>query len=176
LGEATAFKAGGAAMWALYVRVSKVDLNPENQRIELERFARERGWQYSLFVEVESTKNTRPIKEKLMNRLTRCEFEGVIIWKIDRWARSTKELMTDIADLLAANRQLIITTTPIDTTSASGRLVVAVLGAMAEFERELIRERTLAGLARARAQGKHIGRPRKHSPMKQGEGLPSEAP
>ena len=146
---------------AIYCRVSKEDQNPENQRIQLEAFARIKGWYYETFLEKESTRKTRPIKQQLMQDLRKRRFDGVLIWKLDRWARSLRELITDIDELVSKKLDFVVMTTPIDTTSASGRLFIQMLGAFAEFERDLIRERTMAGLARARARGVKLGRPRK---------------
>lgn len=146
---------------AIYVRVSRTDLNPENQRLQLVNHANNKLWQYQVFEETESTRKTRPIKEQIIQSLRNGEFDGVLIWKLDRWARSLQELIMDIDTITARNKEFIVLTQPIDTTSASGRLFMQILGAFAEFEREIIRERTMAGLDRARAQGKKLGRPRK---------------
>lgn len=146
---------------AIYVRVSKSDLNPENQRLQLVAHANNKLWQYQVFEETESTRKTRPIKEAVLNSIRRGEYDGILIWKLDRWARSLQELIMDIDTITARNKEFIVLTQPIDTTSASGRLFMQILGAFAEFEREIIRERTMAGLERARAEGKTLGRPRK---------------
>ena len=146
---------------AIYVRVSKRDMNPENQLIQLEKYAKEKGFEYTIFQEKESTRNTRPIKQEVLTKLRQREYEGVLIWKLDRWARSLQELITDINEITGKNLQFIVLTAPIDTTTASGRLFINVLGAFAEFERDIIKERTMAGLDRARALGKTLGRPKK---------------
>lgn len=151
---------------AIYVRVSKRDMNPENQLIQLEKYAKEKGFEYTIFQEKESTRNTRPIKQEVLTKLRQREYEGVLIWKLDRWARSLQELITDINEITGKNLQFIVLTAPIDTTTASGRLFINVLGAFAEFERDIIKERTMAGLDRARALGKTLGRPRKTPPVK----------
>lgn len=146
---------------AIYIRVSKRDMHPENQLIQLERHAKLKEWDYTIFEETESTRKTRPIKQQLMGDLRNGVYDGVLIWKLDRWARSLQELVMDVDELTNKGRQFIVLTAPIDTTSASGRLFLQILGAFAEFEREIIRERTIAGLERARAKGKKLGRPRK---------------
>jgi len=162
-------------MWAIYVRVSKRDMNPENQLNQLEEYARRNGWRYCIFSESESTRKTRPVKAAILARLRKREFEGVLVWKLDRWARSLAELILELDEFQAKGIQFVSMTQNIDTTTASGRLMVQILGAFAEFERELIRERTMAGLDRARARGKHIGRPKKRVLANTGEGLLSEA-
>lgn len=150
---------------AIYVRVSKIDMNPENQLIQLEKYANDKGWEYEVFEEKESTRYTRPVKENVLNMLRKREFDGVLIWKLDRWARSLQELIMNINELTGKGLQFIVLTAPIDTTNASGRLFINILGSFAEFERDIIRERTIAGLDRVRAQGKKLGRPRKTPPQ-----------
>ncbi len=145
---------------AIYIRVSRRDLNPENQKLQLLEYCKTKGHEYTVFTEIESTRKTRPIKQNILKLLREGKFDGVLIWKLDRWARSLQELITDIDQITNRNKEFIVLTQPIDTTSASGRLFMQILGAFAEFEREIIRERTIAGLDRARASGVKLGRPR----------------
>ena len=146
---------------AIYCRVSKGDLKPENQRLQLESYAIQKNWQYEIFEETESTRKTRPIKEEILSRIRKGEFDGVLIYKLDRWARSLQELIMNVTEITNRGKQFIVLTQPFDTTSSAGMLMMQILGAFAEFEREIIRERTMAGLDRARKQGKILGRPRK---------------
>lgn len=136
-------------------------MHPDNQRLQLESHAKLKGWEFEVFEERESTRETRPIKQEVLNLTRKGVFNGIIVWKLDRWARSLQELIMDINELTERGKEFIVLTQPIDTTSASGRLFMQILGAFAEFEREIIRERTFAGLERARAEGKKLGRPRK---------------
>jgi DNA invertase Pin-like site-specific DNA recombinase len=145
---------------AIYTRVSRRDLNPENQEQQLVEYCISKQYEYELFKEIESTRNTRPIKQTVLQLLREGRFNGVLIWKLDRWARSLQELITDIDEITSKNKEFIVLTQPIDTTNASGRLFLQILGAFAEFERELIRERTIAGLDRARKKGIKLGRPK----------------
>lgn len=145
----------------IYVRVSKRDLHPENQKIQLIRHAEILKRPYEVFEEIESTRKTRPVKQEVMNLLRHGGYSGVMIWKLDRWARSLQELIIDVDEIVNKGMDFIVTTQPIDTSNASGRLFLQILGAFAEFEREIIRERTIAGLDRLRAQGIKLGRPRK---------------
>ena len=151
---------------AIYVRTSKRDMNPENQIIQLKQYAKQRTWEYDVFEEQESTRKTRPIKQQLMGEVRNGRYDGILVWKLDRWARSLQELIMDIDEITNRGRQFVVMTAPIDTTNASGRLFLQILGAFAEFEREIIRERTIAGLERARANGVKLGRPRKTPPKK----------
>lgn len=153
---------------AIYIRVSRKDLHPENQRIQLVDHAKMKKWDYEIFEEIESTRKTRPIKQELLSKLRKGQFNGVLVWKLDRWARSLQELIMDINELKSKNREFIVLTQPIDTTSSSGMFMMQILGAFAEFEREMIRERTIAGLDRARAQGKKLGRPKKVKSINRG--------
>ena len=146
---------------AIYIRVSKRDLNPDNQKLQLLEYCKLKNHEYLVFEEIESTRNTRPIKEDVLKRIRAGEFDGVLVFKLDRWARSLQELIMNIEELKNRGKHFIVLTQPIDTSNSSGMLMLQILGAFAEFERELIRERTIAGLERARAQGKVLGRPRK---------------
>ena len=86
----------------------------------------------------------------------------VVIVKLDRLARSTRHLVTLVAELEALKVDLVVLDQAIDTTTPAGRLLFHMLAAIAEFERDLIRERVIAGVRRARALGKHLGRPQVH--------------
>lgn len=146
---------------AIYCRVSREDLNLENQSIKLTEYCKLKGWEYQIFEESESTRKTRPVKEKVLALVREGEFDGILVYKLDRWARSLQELIMNIEELKNRGKHFIVLTQPIDTSSASGMLMLQILGAFAEFEREMIRERTMAGLDRARAKGIKLGRPRK---------------
>lgn len=146
---------------AIYCRVSRGDLNPENQKLALIEEAKRRGWDYDIFEETESTRKTRPIKEEILKQIRLNKYDGILIYKLDRWARSLQELIMNVTEITQRGKQFIVLTQPFDTTSSAGMLMMQILGAFAEFEREIIRERTMAGLDRARQQGKKLGRPRK---------------
>jgi len=146
---------------AIYCRVSRGDLNPENQKLQLENHAKLKGWEYEVFEEIESTRKTRPIKEKILDGIRHGKFDGILIYKLDRWARSLQELIMNVTEITNRGKQFIVLTQPFDTTSSSGIFMMQILGAFAEFEREIIRERTITGLERARSKGIKLGRPRK---------------
>jgi DNA invertase Pin-like site-specific DNA recombinase len=145
---------------AIYTRVSRSDLTTENQRIALVEYAKSKSWDYVVFEETESTRKTRPIKENVLKLMREGKFDGVLVYKLDRWARSLQELIMNVKEITDRGKQFICLTQPFDTSSSSGMLMMQILGAFAEFEREIIRERTLAGLDRARSQGKKLGRPK----------------
>jgi DNA invertase Pin-like site-specific DNA recombinase len=135
-----------------YARVSTQDQNPELQLDALQRAGCE---------QVFSDKVTGVLRER--PELTAClrtlrQGDTLVVWKLDRLARSVKDLVELIHDLDCRGVGFRSLTEMIDTTSAGGRLIFHIFGALAEFERSLIRERTLAGLAAARARGRRGGR------------------
>ena len=145
---------------AIYCRVSTRDQNTENQRIELEEYARRMNYDYEVFEETESTRNTRPVKAELLARLRKKEFNGVLIWRLDRWARSLSEMILEVTEIFNKGIAFVSLKDNIDLSTSSGRLIFHIFGALAEFEREVIRERTILGLVRAKKQGKKLGRPK----------------
>lgn len=145
---------------AIYCRVSTQDQNPENQKIRLSEYADRQNWNYDIFMEKESTRKTRPIKAGVLQKLRNREYDGLLIYKLDRWARSSQELSLEIEELHNKGIAFISYSDNIDLSTASGKLQFQILSAFAEFERNLIRERTLEGLNRARKQGKLLGRPK----------------
>lgn len=146
---------------AIYARVSTDEQTTDNQTIPLRQYAERMGWEYEVFTEKESTRNTRPVQYDLYNRLLRKEFGGLVIYKFDRWARSTRELVEHMERLIEKNILVYSYTENIDLNNSMGRAMLTIISAFAQLERDLIRERTKAGLARARAWGKKLGRPRK---------------
>jgi len=146
--------------FAIYARVSRTDQILENQIRPLKEYAERMGWDYEIFTEKESTRKSRPVQWALYNRLLKKEFDGLLFYKLDRWARSLKELVTHMEALHEKGVILVSFMENIDLGTSSGKLMMQIMGSFAEFERSIIRERTMAGLDRARAQGKTLGRPR----------------
>lgn len=140
--------------FALYIRVSTKDQNPKMQRNALIEKATREGWQYAFFEEQESTRKTRPIKYHLYQRLLNKEFDGVCVWKVDRWARSTQELSREVTTLFNKGVKFISLTDNIDLSSASGTLQFNIISAFAQFERDIISERTKEGLKGKKNIGK----------------------
>lgn len=147
---------------AIYARTSKTEQILENQLTPLIQYAEREGWSYTVKVEQESTRKTRPVQDALYRELLKKEYDVLLVYKFDRWARSVKELVTHLDDFNVKGVRFISLKENVDLGTPTGRLMFQIIGAMAEFERELIRERTIAGLDRARAWGKTLGRPRKH--------------
>jgi len=147
---------------AIYLRVSRDDLELDNQRIPLIKRAEQEGWEYEVFEEKESTRKTRPIQDDLYRRALRKEFDVILVYRFDRWARSASELITHLNDFRTKGVKFISHSENIDPETSYGRAFFGFIAVMAEFERELIRERTIAGLKRAKAWGKKLGRPKKN--------------
>lgn len=149
---------------ALYARVSTADQEPANQLLPLQAFAEARGWTVTEYVDhgVSGARDRRPALDALLGTARARRVDIVVVTKLDRLARSTRHLVNVSAELQALGVDLVVTEQAIDTTTPTGRLLFHVLAAIAEFERDLIRERVVAGLRRARAQGRRLGRPRRH--------------
>lgn len=150
---------------AIYCRVSREDLNLDNQMLPLIAYCKMRGWEYEVFTEKESTRKTRPIQNKLYQEGLKGLWKGILIYKFDRWARTATELILHSQDLIKSNCPLISYSENVDPSTSYGKAFFGMLAVMAEFERDLIRERTIAGLERAKAQGKKLGRPKKNTPL-----------
>lgn len=148
---------------ALYARVSKaLEQNPDNQLIALREWSKRAGVEVEgEYVDEVSSRDTRPNKELVLKKLRLNEIDGVAFFALDRWGRSMSELVLELEEFSKTNKSLISLKEGLDLSTAAGRLMANVLAAMANFERDRIRERTMLGLARVRAQGKRLGRPKK---------------
>ena len=150
---------------ALYARVSTTDKkqDPEMQLAELRAFCLAREWQivgeYTDYCS--GAKESRPELNKLVTGASQRAFDIVLVWKLDRFARSLKHLVTAVSQFEALGISFVSLRDQIDMTTPAGRLMFQIIGAMAEFERSLIVERTRAGISRARAKGKRLGRPQR---------------
>ena len=150
-----------------YARVSRDDLHCENQRIVLAEWAVRNSFALTALnylQEEETTRKTRPIKEEALKRFRSGLNDGIVITRLDRFARSLQELVADVEHIISSNGRFVSVLNGMDfekkTYNASQQLMLNIFGAFAQFEREIIRERTLEGLARARAEGKIGGRHR----------------
>ena len=146
---------------AIYVRVSTVEQETDLQEHELKEYCERRGWNYVVYRDKgqSGAKNDRPALTAMMNDLRRRKNYVVVVWALDRLARSLKQLLTIAEECRAVGVDLVSLKQNVDTTLPAGRLTFQVLGAVAEFEREMLRERVKAGMAQARRSGKHVGRP-----------------
>lgn len=148
---------------ALYARVSTIEQRPDVQIEPLRIYAAARGFEVvGEYVDhgVSGSKTRRPALDRLLADARRRRFDAVACVKLDRLARSVHHLTAMGQELSALGVDLIVLDQAIDTTTPTGKLLFHVLGSIAEFERDLIRERTRAGLAAAKRRGARIGRPR----------------
>jgi putative DNA-invertase from lambdoid prophage Rac len=145
---------------ALYCRVSTNEQDNLNQELRLIEYAKKHSMQYHIFREVESTRKTRPVKQELLMKLRNKLYNAIIVYKLDRYARSSSELILEIKELIEKGVSFISITDNLDFSTASGKLHFQILSAFAEFERDLIRERTIEGLKRTKMQGTVLGRPK----------------
>lgn len=163
---------------AIYARVSTSNhgQNPETQLLPLREYCAARGFTVvKEYVDVASgVKESRPQLDMLLDDAKRRRFDAVLVWKLDRLGRSLKHLIGLIEDFQALGIQFISYTEGMDTTTPSGKLLFNVIGAIAGFERDLIRERVKAGLVRAKETGKKLGRPRSVSNLSQLQALKSQ--
>jgi len=146
---------------AIYVRVSTAEQDTDLQETELRQYAESRGWNCVVYRDrgQSGAKNDRPALNQMLSDLRRRKFDVIVVWKLDRLARSLKQLLTIGEECRSLGVDLVSLHQNIDTTLPAGRLTFQILGAVAEFERELLRERVKAGMAQARRIGKHVGRP-----------------
>jgi DNA invertase Pin-like site-specific DNA recombinase len=147
----------------VYCRVSRDEQDPGLQVREVRTYVRRRGWKASEYVDHgwSGALDARPELDRLMRDVRRGLFSVVVVWKFDRFARSVRHLVLALDEFRALDVGFVSITEAIDTATPLGRAMFTIVGAIAEFERELIRERVRAGLARARAEGKRLGRPRR---------------
>jgi DNA invertase Pin-like site-specific DNA recombinase len=149
----------------LYLRVSTLDQTTANQEHELRDVAERAGWQVTKVykdhgISGAKGRDKRPAFDALHKAAARREFELVMAWSVDRLGRSLKDLVNFLDELRALNVDLFLKTQGIDTTSPSGKAMFGMLSVFADFERSIIQERVRAGLARAKRQGKVLGRPK----------------
>jgi DNA invertase Pin-like site-specific DNA recombinase len=146
---------------AIYVRVSTAEQDTGLQETELREYVESRGWSCIVYRDQgqSGAKNDRPGLTALLNDLRRRKTDVVVVWALDRLARSLKHLLTIAEECRLLGVDLVSLRQNIDTTLPAGRLTFAVLGAVAEFEREMLRERVKSGMAQARRAGKRVGRP-----------------
>ena len=149
----------------IYARVSTTDQSAEMQVRELREYATRRGWTISAeYVDTgwSGAKASRPELDRLMRDAALHRFDAALVWKLDRFGRSVKNCVEGIERLKSAGIRFIAVSQSIDTdeNNPTSRLMLHVLAAVAEFEREMIRERVCAGIKNARRNGTQLGRKR----------------
>ncbi len=149
---------------AIYARVSTQEQDPGLQLEELKRYVQDRERTiYQEYVDKgqSGAKDSRPELNKLMADAKRRRFDVVLVWKFDRFARSVKHLVNSLYEFKALGIDFVSLTEGIDTSTPLGEAMFSIIGAMAQLERDLIRERVTAGMRRAREKGKALGRPKR---------------
>lgn len=148
---------------AIYVRVSTKDQTTLNQELILKEYCKRHEYKiYKIYRDegVSGSKTSRRGLDLMLQDMRQKYFDVVIVWKLDRLGRSVQHLLQILEELKNKKVRLICTDMNIDTHSPQGKFFFTVIGAFAELEREIIRERINAGLSRARKQGKRLGRPK----------------
>lgn len=147
---------------AIYLRVSTSDQSTAMQRADLERFAASKAWEPMFFEDegVSGSKEKRPGLDALMDGARKRKFDVVLVWRFDRFARSSRHLVSALEEFRSLGINFVSYNENIDTSTPMGMAMFTIISAMAQLERDIIRERVKAGVNAARAKGKHLGRPR----------------
>jgi putative DNA-invertase from lambdoid prophage Rac len=145
----------------LYARVSTHDQQTLSLQMRAMReYAAKRGWTIVVQIkEVGSGAAERELRENLLAAARRREIDVVLVWRLDRWGRSLVDLVVTLKELAELGVSFVSLTEALDLTTPTGRAMAGLLSVFAEFEHEILRERIRAGIAEARSQGKHLGRP-----------------
>ncbi len=146
----------------LYMRVSTKDQSCDMQLSDLERYSKERGFKvFKVYRDngVSGTKESRPALSELMNDAKKRKFDVVLVWRFDRFARSTKHLVNALYEFRNLGIDFISYQENIDTSSPLGQAIFTIISAMATLERDIIAERVRGGLRKAKANGVKLGRP-----------------
>ena len=150
---------------AVYARVSTRDQSTESQLLDLRRYVKQRNWDsYREYCDhgISGTKDSRPALNALMEDARKRRFDLVLVWRFDRFARSTKHLILALEEFRHLGIGFVSYQENIDTSSPLGSAIFTIISAVAQLERDIIAERVKAGLRRARQNGKRLGRPRAH--------------
>src|SRR3984957_20447454 len=149
---------------AIYARVSTHNgQNPEMQLDELRAYCKKRGWDVAgEFVDkgISGDKEHRPALDRLLSLCRKRSMDAVVVYRYDRFARSLRQLVNALEEFRALRIDFVSLHEGVDTSTPNGRLVFGIFASIAEFERELIRDRVRSGIAMARSKGKTLGRPR----------------
>ncbi len=147
---------------AIYARVSTNEQSTEPQLLDLRRYADQRGWDvYQVYDDkgISGTRNSRPALDDLMNDARKRRFDVVLVWRFDRFARSTKHLVLALEEFKNLGIDFVSYQENIDTSSPLGAAIFTIIGAVAQLERDIIAERVKGGLRRAKSNGTKLGRP-----------------
>jgi DNA invertase Pin-like site-specific DNA recombinase len=150
---------------AIYARVSTLNhgQDPQLQLREVREYCDRRGWTIAgeyVDVGISGSKEKRPELDKLLADARRRRFDAVVVYRYDRFARSLRHLVNALEEFRSLGIEFVSIHEGVDTSTPNGRLIFGIFASIAEFERELIRDRVKAGLRNARAKGKRLGRPK----------------
>ena len=149
---------------AIYARVSTHNgQNPEMQLNEVREYCRRRGWKiFGEYVDegISGSKEHRPALDRLLSDCHKRLVDAVVVYRYDRFARSLRQLVNALDEFRALGIDFVSLHEGVDTSTPNGRLVFGIFATIAEFERELIRDRVRSGLALAKSRGRRLGRPR----------------
>lgn len=148
---------------AIYVRVSTKKQSVDMQLKDLEAYAQARGWTYKIYHDqgISGSKTKRPALDSMLDAVRKRQHDVVLVWRFDRFARSSQFLVSAINEFKNLDVQFISYQENIDTGTAMGQAMFSIIAAMAQLERDIIRERVQAGVETAREKGKKLGRKRK---------------
>lgn len=147
---------------AIYARVSTDRQTVDMQIHELKEYVKRRGWNlYREFIDqgYSGSDTKRPAFQEMMNEAKKRKFDVLLVWKLDRLSRSMKDLVMVLNELGGLGIDFVSYDNNLDTSTPTGKLVFHVIGAVAEFEKDIIKERVKAGLENAKRKGKKLGRP-----------------
>jgi DNA invertase Pin-like site-specific DNA recombinase len=146
----------------IYLRVSQVDQTTDNQRIDLERVVEQRGWQIAeVYLDhgVSGKRDNRPALDRLRKDASRGKLDVVAAWSVDRLGRSLAHVVNLLAELTEEKVAVYLHQQQVDSTTTAGKAMLGMCAVFAEFEWNSTSDRIKAGIARARKEGKRIGRP-----------------
>ena len=145
---------------AIYARVSTTDQSTDPQLLDLRKYVSDRGWKiYGEYIDegISGTKDSRPALDELMDDARKRRFDMVLVWRFDRFARSTRHLIVALEEFKNLGIDFVSHQENIDTSSPLGSAIFTIISAVAQLERDIIAERVKAGLRRAVANGKKLG-------------------
>ncbi len=145
----------------IYARVSTKDQNPDNQVKQLKQYAADRGLDVVKIYKEKASgiRSDRPKFQDLIDDVRKRRTDAVLVWKLDRLARATRELLNRLEEFRNIGVELLSYTENIDTTTPSGKALFGMVAIFAEFENDIRRERIIAGMENAKEEVKHVGRP-----------------
>ncbi len=164
-GEVAMTNSNSTPRVAIYARVSTTDQSTDSQLLDLRRYVADRGWHlHREYTDngISGTKGSRPALNELMDEAKKRRFGVVLVWRFDRFARSTKHLILALEEFRNLGVDFVSYQENIDTSSPLGSAIFTIISAVAQLERDIIAERVKMGLRRAKENGKRLGRPQEH--------------